>query len=172
MNEWTSTQAIVDSVCGIYIKHTIRGRQYIEGRAIYYKIMRDFYGKSLASIGLYLNKTHATVINGIKNLDNWIEQDEDLKKRYNEVLSQVRNGVEDAVMFMSHDELSEENRALKKDLECLTLALQNAEREINRMSKKEGRFDVLFKRIEQQVPQGKEHLAVMKINQFLNGLSI
>jgi hypothetical protein len=75
-------------------------------------------------------------------------------------------------MFMSHDELSEENRALKKDLECLTLALQNAEREINRMSKKERRFDVLFKRIEQQVPQGKEHLAVMKINQFLNGLSI
>jgi hypothetical protein len=137
MNEWTSTQAIVDSVCGIYIKHTIRGRPYIEGRAIYYKIMRDFYGKSLASIGLYLNKTHATVINGIKNLENWIEQDESLKKRYNQALNQVRSGVEDAAMFMSHDELSEENRALKKDLECLTLALQSAEREINRMSKKE-----------------------------------
>jgi hypothetical protein len=75
-------------------------------------------------------------------------------------------------MFMSHDELSEENRTLKKDLECLTLALQSAEREINRIGKKEYRFDVLFKRIEQQVPQGKEHLAVMKINQFLNGLSI
>jgi hypothetical protein len=143
MNEWTSTQAIVDSVCGIYIKHTVRGRPYIEGRAIYYKIMRDFYGKSLASIGLYLNKTHATVINGIKNLENWIEQDESLKERYNQALNQVRSGVEDAAMFMSHDELSEENRTLKKDLECLTLALQSAEREINRMRQK-GSTDLMF----------------------------
>lgn len=172
MNEWTATQAIVDSVCGVYIKRKVRLRTHVEGRAIYYKIMRDVYGKSLTSIGRYFDKSHATIINGIKNIENWMAQDESLKRRYNQIFNEVVNSEEDIATFMSHEELANENRALRKDLEAITLALQNAEKEIDRKTTYSGRFEVLFDRIEQQVPHGKEHLANMKINQFLNGLSL
>jgi len=67
---------------GIDIDNPVRKRPFVEARAIYYKLLREYTLLSLVEIGNYVKKNHATVIHGIKNLDLWCELDVNLKNKY------------------------------------------------------------------------------------------
>tara|TARA_B100001559_G_scaffold225576_1_gene189551 strand:+ start:108 stop:569 length:462 start_codon:yes stop_codon:yes gene_type:complete len=67
---------------GIDIDNPVRKRSFVEARAIYYKLLREYTLLSLVEIGDYVKKNHATVIHGIKNLDSWCELDVNLKNKY------------------------------------------------------------------------------------------
>lgn len=172
MNEWTSTQALVDSTFGVYIKHNVRQRPYVEARAVFYKIMKELYGKSLSSIGRRVNRTHASVINGLRNIDNWMVYDVELKQKYDSIMLQIIDTNKEIEEYLSYEEILDQNISLRSDVQNLSLTIQSLEKELNRRVVKEYRFEILFDRIEHQIPKGKEHMANMKINQFLNGLSL
>ena len=67
---------------GIDIDNPVRKRPFVEARAIYYKLLREYTLLSLVEIGDYVKKNHATVIHGIKNLDSWCKLDVNLKNKY------------------------------------------------------------------------------------------
>ena len=67
---------------GIDIDNPVRKRPFVEARAIYYKLLREYTLLSLVEIGDYVKKNHATVIHGLKNLDSWCKSDINLKNRY------------------------------------------------------------------------------------------
>ena len=67
---------------GIDIDNPVRKRPFVEARAIYYKLLREYTLLSLVEIGDYVKKNHATVIHGIKNLDSWCKLDINLKNKY------------------------------------------------------------------------------------------
>ena len=67
---------------GIDIDNPVRKRAFVEARAIYYKLLREYTLLSLVEIGDYVKKNHATVIHGIKNLDSWCKLDVNLKNKY------------------------------------------------------------------------------------------
>ena len=57
---------IVEKEFNVQIIRKSRRRQYIEARAMYYKLLLDKKNMSLTSIAKTVNKTHATALNGIK----------------------------------------------------------------------------------------------------------
>lgn len=56
-------------------------------RACYFKICRDLTNNSYQKIGSSLGKNHATVMHGIKTLNDLIETDKDLQNRYYTLLN-------------------------------------------------------------------------------------
>ena len=67
---------------GIDIDNPVRKRAFVEARAIYYKLLREYTSLSLSEIGKYVKKDHTTVIHGIKNLNDWCDVDIGLKNKY------------------------------------------------------------------------------------------
>ena len=55
---------------GLDLKRRTRIREYINVRAVYYELCREYTMESLASIGKLLDKDHATVIHGRKVFSN------------------------------------------------------------------------------------------------------
>lgn len=73
---------IVEKEFNVQIIRKSRRRQYIEARAMYYKLLLDKKNMSLTSIAKTVNKTHATALNGIKRINDWMETDRNLFNVY------------------------------------------------------------------------------------------
>jgi len=82
---------IVDNYFELDLKRNTRKRNYVEARAVFYKLCREFTKLSLEQIGQQVNKDHASVLHGIKSLNNWIEQDNRIKNNLRILRGKVRN---------------------------------------------------------------------------------
>lgn len=85
---------IINDVLGIDITKNTRHRDYINGRAIYYKILRDGLNMSYASIGMTMGKNHATIMHSLKDFDFYIEYDQNLRKRYASCIDAINANTE------------------------------------------------------------------------------
>ena len=85
---------IVDKYFNMDIATLTRKVAYVEGRALYYKLCRSHSRLSLAVIGEYVGKDHATAINGIKKLEGWMEYDKRMRYHYDELNKIVKEGLE------------------------------------------------------------------------------
>ena len=83
----------------INIKKNTRNRKYVYGRAIYFKLCKEFTHASLNEIGDSVNREHATVIHGLTVFDTMA--------MYNDSIMQTYNRVRDVL-------LQEGNQALKR----------------------------------------------------------
>ncbi len=92
---------------GIDIDNPIRKRPFVEARAIYYKLLKEYTLLSLAEIGDHVKKNHATVIHGIKNLDSWCKSDVTLKNKY--LNSKIR-------LEILKENIKSDNLVLKKEI--------------------------------------------------------
>ncbi len=88
MNKET-LQKLVEEFYELDITRNTRKRNYVEARAMYYKIVRDNTRLSLEAIGKTVNRDHASVFYGIKSLSNWIDTDRTIKARYRLLVEQV-----------------------------------------------------------------------------------
>lgn len=80
----------VSTEFGFDIKKRSRKREYIYARAVYYKISRDVYNKTLAEIGSAVGVDHATVLHSIKNVFPVIERFEpDVLNSYNKLREKI-----------------------------------------------------------------------------------
>jgi len=82
---------IVDNYFELNLKRNTRKRQYVEARAIFYKLCREFTKLSLEEIGEQVNRYHASVLHGIRSLNNWIEYDNRIKNNLRILRNKVRN---------------------------------------------------------------------------------
>lgn len=71
------------------LKTKTREREIVEARQIYFVRAKLFTKASLAAIGKLVNKDHATVLHGIKTVNNVIE----LKKKYDDWFCEKRPAV-------------------------------------------------------------------------------
>ena len=88
MNKETIKE-IVESYFEINISRTTRKRQYVEARAIYFKLCRDFTQLSLEQIGKSVNRDHASVLHGVKSINTWVQVD----KRMNNSMRILKNKI-------------------------------------------------------------------------------
>ena len=88
MNKDTIKQ-IVESYFEISISRNTRKRQYVEARAIYYKLCRIFTQLSLEQIGKSVNRDHASVLHGVRSINTWEEVD----KRMNNNMRILKNKI-------------------------------------------------------------------------------
>jgi len=128
---------IVEEFYSLDITTKTRERNYVEARAMYYKIVRDNTKLSLEVIGKSVNRNHATVLHGIKTLSNWIDTERTIKARYLLLKDQIeeiksiasnRNLIKEVDQDLlleytnlnrRHKELLKENINLAKDLNKL-----------------------------------------------------
>ena len=59
---------IIERFYNIKLDNKSRERKYVYARAIYYYVCRKYSNYNLAQIGKSLNKNHATVLHGIREL--------------------------------------------------------------------------------------------------------
>ena len=78
---------IVEKHFGLDLSKKTREFKYIFARACYYRILRKFTTYSLHDIARSLDKNHATVINGLKQLDGMIQCKEINIILYNSLMS-------------------------------------------------------------------------------------
>jgi len=80
---------IVERHLEIKISTPSRKFEYIFARSCYYYLCRKFAKSSYAKISSTLNKNHATVMHGLKELPYILKQRKDLKESFNLILAEA-----------------------------------------------------------------------------------
>lgn len=88
MNKETIKE-IVENYFEISISRNTRKRQYVEARAIYFKLCREFTQLSLEQIGKSVNRDHASVLHGVRSINTWVQVD----KRMNNNMRILKNKI-------------------------------------------------------------------------------
>tara|TARA_R100000329_G_scaffold151490_1_gene147927 strand:+ start:9651 stop:10055 length:405 start_codon:yes stop_codon:yes gene_type:complete len=78
---------VVNKHFGLDITEKTRKFEYVFARACYYYLCRKFGGFSYSKIGMSVNKNHATVLHGLKELPYMIKHDDVCLKKYNALMS-------------------------------------------------------------------------------------
>lgn len=81
----TTLRNIINKRFRVSIGKKSRKREVIEARFIYYSICYHDLKMSLASIGRTTKHDHATVLHGIRRVDEWYQIDGSFKRKYDEV---------------------------------------------------------------------------------------
>ena len=80
---------------GIDIQNPSRRRNYVDGRRIYFRILKELNPvRSFSSLGKSMDRNkfnHATVMHHLKELDYFLSIEEDLKVKYNNILEICMN---------------------------------------------------------------------------------
>lgn len=84
---------LVEDYYTLKIDSKTRKREYIEARAIYYKLLRDNSRMSLSAIGKTMNKDHATVLYTINKIDDWVQYDKQLRQDYETLTSRLKHAM-------------------------------------------------------------------------------
>jgi len=77
---------VVNKHFGIDIAEKTRKFEYVFARACYYYLCRKFGGFSFSKIAKSVNKNHATVLHGLKELPYMIKHDAVCLKKYNALI--------------------------------------------------------------------------------------
>jgi len=88
MNKETIKE-IVENYFELSISKNTRKRQYVEARAIYFKLCREFTQLSLEQIGKSVNRDHASVLHGVRSINTWVQVD----KRMSNSMHILRNKI-------------------------------------------------------------------------------
>ena len=67
------------------IEGTSRVRKVVDARRLYSGILRNIFRLTYHEIGDILNKNHATIIYGVRNINNLIETYPPMKERYEKI---------------------------------------------------------------------------------------
>ena len=99
---------VVEEYFNLQLIRKTRRKDYVEARAFYYKFCQIFCKSSLQTIGESMNRTHATVINGLERLDGWLTYDKRLQTYYTELDKNIREmlkDVDDKYCYVSVEQL-------------------------------------------------------------------
>ncbi|MCQ2394862.1 MAG: chromosomal replication initiator protein DnaA [Kiritimatiellae bacterium] len=97
IEEIQATVAKKYSVTISQILSTERTQSIVTPRQLAMYIARKFTTKSLPEIAKMFDKTHATIIHGVKNIEKRMDVEEDLRETLNEILSEFGCDISDRV---------------------------------------------------------------------------
>ena len=86
---------ILKVVCAEYgvkisdVKGVVRKREFVEPRHVFCSIVKRYFGshKSLSNIGKVISRDHSTIINSIKNVNDWLDTDKQFRKKYFKIVN-------------------------------------------------------------------------------------
>jgi endonuclease III-like uncharacterized protein len=84
---------IVEQQFQIDITKDTRKREYVEARAIYFYLTKQYTRMSLSAIGKTMNRDHSTVLYLIKQVPNWIKYDTQITGIYNKINDRLQDAV-------------------------------------------------------------------------------
>lgn len=137
---------IVDQYFELKINTPTRKRPYIEARAVYYKLCREFTNLTLENIGWDFGKNHATVLNGIRQLDNWIKQDSRIKNNYKILKSKIFNIEQDEEVIEINEGLVLRYATLKQQVKNLQEANQELSKQLQEITEKHNRREKFYQK--------------------------
>lgn len=105
---------IIEFETGVNVEIVSRKRNFVEARAIYYKLLREISGMTLHAIADTVNKDHATILHSLKSVDDWMRYDTKLADKYKNILYAIDN-IDDT----DFNSLRYENMMLKLRIEEL-----------------------------------------------------
>ena len=105
---------IIKFETGVNVEIVSRKRNFVEARAIYYKLLREISGMTLHAIADTVNKDHATILHSLKSVDDWMRYDTKLADKYKNILYAIDN-IDDT----DFNSLRYENMMLKLRIEEL-----------------------------------------------------
>ncbi len=109
-------KGLVEELYNIEIDKDTRRAEYVEARAIYYKLLRENTYLSLDKIGKSVGRDHACVINGINRLEGWLSYDDRMIMIYSEISEKTVNiikKIEGYRKVKTIDELTEDAKKFK-----------------------------------------------------------
>tara|TARA_R100000951_G_scaffold8878_1_gene8021 strand:- start:4332 stop:4817 length:486 start_codon:yes stop_codon:yes gene_type:complete len=83
------TKDLIENYYSVKINKNTRKADYVEARAMYYKLMRSHTNLSLDRIGRSVGRDHAGVINALKRLDGWLSYDKRIINIYYELNKKI-----------------------------------------------------------------------------------
>lgn len=149
----------VSTEFGLDITKRSRKREYVYARAVYYKIARDMYNKTLSEIGRSVGVDHATVLHSIKNVFPVIERFEpDITDSYEKIREKI--SLEADLVKSASFSLEE----AKEEISDLRYKLKKAESEVKKSVNLYGFEELLLKVPEDKVDALKVRLdAIIKM---------
>ena len=84
---------LVENYFKIQLNSKTRKKEFVEARAIYYKLLRENTRMSLAAIGKTMNRDHATALHSIRKIKDWLEYDKQLKQDYDTLNARVQHAI-------------------------------------------------------------------------------
>lgn len=84
---------LVENYFKIQLNSKTRRKEFVEARAIYYKLLRENTRMSLAAIGKTMNRDHATALHSIRKIEDWLQYDRQLKQDYNTLNARVQHAI-------------------------------------------------------------------------------
>jgi hypothetical protein len=77
---------------GICVDTVSRKRNFVEVRALYYRLLRDNLGMTLQAIANTVKKDHATVLHSLNNIDNWMKYSDELRTYHDNIIKVATKG--------------------------------------------------------------------------------
>lgn len=169
MKELKIIRKIVELLTKVDISNISRQTNYVNYRIIYYTIAMQLTDKSTVKIGAELNRTHATVLNALKNFKRDILSDILLNSIYTKAYMLSESNLNDGGITLDElekmEELIEQNKDLR--LEMSLTSLNNVDN-INGDEEKE--LINLFRDLDQDTKERALFLVnnLYKVNQKLS----
>ncbi len=115
---------LINSTFNIDIVRQTRRQDYVDGRMIYYKILRDLdYGYT--PIGRTLHKDHSTVIHAVRAFDDVTTYDKELYNKYEVIKELILEGIhEPATQEDTYQQLMDKVIHLEKENKRLNLYIE------------------------------------------------
>lgn len=111
---------IIELETGVNVEIVSRKRNFVEARAMYYKLLRDVSNMTFQAIGDTVNKDHATIIHSLNSVDDWMKYDRKLADRYKNILYAI-----DKIDETDFNSLRYENIMLNLKIDELTKRLSS-----------------------------------------------
>jgi len=111
---------IIELETGVNVEIVSRKRNFVEARAMYYKLLRDVSNMTLQAIGDTVNKDHSTIIHSLNSVDDWMKYDRKLSDRYKNILYAI-----DKIDETDFNSLRYENIMLNLKIDELTKRLSS-----------------------------------------------
>jgi len=89
----TLIKEIVEQHYKLDITTKTRKREYVEARAIYFYLTRQYTRMSLSSIGKTMGRDHSTVLHFERLMPHWLKHDIQLKEDYKSINKRVQDAV-------------------------------------------------------------------------------
>lgn len=130
----TALKKIVEEVCKVNIDLNTRKREYINARAICYKILRDEELLSYNAIGRYFNKSHSTILLCLRDFKYMLLSDGQMKRNYNGILA-VWEGITEEYEEIKPLEIKKQLKSLEEKNKLLNLSLINVQEQLEYIKK-------------------------------------
>lgn len=158
---------IINETFNINISSQSRRREHVQGRMIYYKILRDL-GYGLSYIAKSVNKNHATVIHGLKQFQDLWDVDPEVRFEYHLIrdlffgfeIHNTEDVLKKSAVFNHVKDLEKQNKSLTLEV----LALKDSLKKVDKYK------DIIYLLSQRSLNNEQLLSTKKKLNAYLNGI--